>query len=358
MAHLGTSSTYSIMKMRYWWPYLKEDINSVIRECPECQTAGKFSGNKAPIQPLKISPSPFYRWGIDFIGPMPISNKGNSWILLAIDHSTNWIVARATKNSEAETVAKFIYKDLMLAYGAPSEILSDRGPQFSSIVLKKYLKIQQIKHQFTSAYHPQSNGKTERANGVIGKAITKLSIKDKSKWDDFLDLAVWATRIRSHSITGISPYFLVYGIEPRIPGDPNPPEKLLNPLESYTSTIERLSSLQERRKGAFELQEKSAKDMVSRDNKNKNNIMYQEGSMVLISNEIKKKLDPPLLGPFRIKYRAPFYTYKLETPSGVEVENLVHHNRLIPANTNPENSLKLWTKPGVKLKPRNNKHGG
>ncbi|PVU95608.1 hypothetical protein BB561_001692, partial [Smittium simulii] len=117
-------------------------------------------------------------------------------------------------------------------------------------------------------------------------------------------------------------------------------------LKSYTSTIERLSELSSTRKKATEAQKEAARKMISNDKSNVHNSMYKAGLMVLMSNEAKKKLDPSYLGPFRIKYQAPFYTYKLETPKGDKIKNLVHHNRLIPANINSQSTIDLWTKIG------------
>ena len=66
---------------------------------------------------------------------MPKTAHGNRWILVAVDHCTNWVVAKATTNAEANTVAEFLYREIVLQFGAPTEILSDRGAQFTSEVL-------------------------------------------------------------------------------------------------------------------------------------------------------------------------------------------------------------------------------
>ncbi|OMJ12611.1 Gag-Pol polyprotein [Smittium culicis] len=134
---------------------------------------------------------------------MPTTSSGNKWILLVIDHHKNWVIAEATKDAKAETVAVFLYNKIFLQFGNPVEIIYDRGSQFKSEILKEYLIMQKVKHNLTSAYHPMANVKTERANGVIGKSLTKLAYKHKDRWDRYLNLAVWATRIRKHSVTKV-----------------------------------------------------------------------------------------------------------------------------------------------------------
>jgi hypothetical protein len=89
--------------------------------------------------------------------------------------------------------------------------------------LANYLELQNIKHLKTSGFHPRTNGKTERYNGLLGTILTKLVGPFKRKWDKFLPQALFATRIRIRNVTKRSPFSLVYGFEPRISGDPTPP---------------------------------------------------------------------------------------------------------------------------------------
>ncbi|OMJ26088.1 Pro-Pol polyprotein [Smittium culicis] len=161
MVHLGVTSTYHIMRMGFWFPYMKKRINAVIKCCKQCQVQGKNSGSITQLHPLSVPTRAFSRWGIDFIGPYPKSRSGNKWILLAIEHSTNMVVAKALPEANTTNVANFIYNEILINFGAPDEIVSDRGVQFTAKVMDEYMQIQKIKHLFTSAYHPQTNGKTE-----------------------------------------------------------------------------------------------------------------------------------------------------------------------------------------------------
>ncbi|OMJ14519.1 Retrovirus-related Pol polyprotein from transposon [Smittium culicis] len=349
MAHLGVTSTYHIMRMRFWFPYMKKRINAVIKCCKQCQVQGKNSGSITQLHPLSVPSRAFSRWGIDFIGPYPKSRSGNKWILLAIEYSTNWVVAKALSEANTTNVANFIYNEILINFGAPDEIVSDRGVQFTAKVMEEYMQIQKIKHLFTSEYHPQTNGKTERVNGVIGNIIAKMAYRDKTKWDQYLGMAVWATRIRPHSVTKISPFFLVYGQEPRIPGDELPPTKLLAKLEEFTSTIERVNKLELTRMKGREEQNKAKGEMIKRHNEiNGIQELYEEGSYVLMINKKKKKLDPKYLGHFKIIKQTGLSTYKLETPTGIVLKTLVRHNRLVPAYSSNDKFTELWTKVGAR----------
>ncbi|OMJ28601.1 Retrovirus-related Pol polyprotein from transposon [Smittium culicis] len=334
------------MKLRCWWSNMRLDILNFIKSCPICQIVDTKSGTIAPLNPLSPAKTAFSRWGIDFIGQLPTTQKGNKWIILAIDHQTNWIVASATSDAKADTVIKFLHEKIFLQFGSPKEIISDRGTQFTSDLMKKYLETIGVKHNLTSSYHPMANGKTERANGVIGRALTKLSQNHKTKWDLFLDQAVWATRVRQHSVTKVSPYFLVYGIDPRLPGDQINPflSHDYNQTNAIDETSKRLITVTNARIDAREEQLTAANKMKAQYNKNANETKYPLGSWVLIKNETKKKLDPNFLGPFKVVYYGPFHTYKLETVNGMQLKTLVNHNRLRQANVSSEEKLKPWTK--------------
>ncbi|KAG0892989.1 hypothetical protein G6F60_013823 [Rhizopus arrhizus] len=93
------------MKTRVWWPRMQEDINAWISKCPKCQLAASPDKNNhhAPMKPLEVPPA-FSRWHLDFIGELPITKNGNRWLLMAVDYTTNWPIARALKNATGEEI--------------------------------------------------------------------------------------------------------------------------------------------------------------------------------------------------------------------------------------------------------------
>lgn len=235
--HLAPDSIWKILRKRSWWPGMRQDIKAWISRCPTCQIVSSPLRNQrsVPLHPLPVATEPFARWGLDSIGILPKTKNGNMWIIVAIDYATNWPVAKALPEATATAVAKFLYEDIMAPYGCPKEILMDRGANFLALSLSQYLELQKIKHLKTSAYHPRTNGKTERYNGVLGTMLTKFVGSQKNMWDEFLPQAVFATRIREHTVTKQSPFRLVYGIDPCLPGDSTPPN-----LSQPTNEEERL----------------------------------------------------------------------------------------------------------------------
>lgn len=198
------------------------DVRNWLRFCPSCQINGRrFLAHKDVMHPLNV-PTDFARWHLDFIGELPTTLKDNWWILMAVDYyATNWPIARAVPVASQEAVADFIYEEIVLHFGRPVEIiLTYRGSNFCGGVVNYYTKSLQTEHKLTSAFHPRTNSKVERLNGIFKAMLCKYVNGALHRWDDFINAALWACRICVHSTTGFSPFYLTYySREPRLPGD-------------------------------------------------------------------------------------------------------------------------------------------
>ena len=95
---------------------------------------------------------------------MPITSKNNRYIVVVIDYLTKWPEARALPTAIADQVANFIYEDIICRHGCPAKILSDRGTHFNNQVIQELTQKFEIKHHFSTPYHPQTNGLVERFN--------------------------------------------------------------------------------------------------------------------------------------------------------------------------------------------------
>jgi transposase InsO family protein len=335
--HMAPSSLTDLILQRYWWPSIKSDIPKWIRECAECQLHGKSSQkNQEELHPLPVRYiRPFSRWGIDFIGALPKTTKGNRWLLVAIDYCTKWPIARATKSATAETVAEFIENEIILNFGVPDEIVSDRGPAFNSATIEALLESYRIKHLMSSAYHPRTNGVAERYNAVIGKMIAKYSHKNRATWDLYVNTCLLASRIRLHKSTGFSPFYLVYGCKVKIPGDPTVPiiMKELDEYDSVGTRLNEINQIQEHRKLALNSLEQQRNYMKSNFDKNLPDKKYilKEGDFVLVRNEAPKKLQTRWFGPVRILHIFPNGLYEVVTLKNEKWPYRIHHDRLKPA---------------------------
>ncbi|OBZ80629.1 Transposon Ty3-G Gag-Pol polyprotein [Choanephora cucurbitarum] len=189
--HAGVRTILKHMIPRFWWPSIHFDIQQWLSVCPSCQVnSRKDKAHYDEMHPLKV-PRAFDRWHLDFLD-LPKTTKGNRWLLVAVDYTTNWPVAKAIPVASKEAIADFIYEELLLNFGVMSELVTDRGANFTSELVQAYLKKVGTHHKLTSAYHPTTNGKAERLNGVIKQMLRKYTNGALHRWDDFVHAAVWA----------------------------------------------------------------------------------------------------------------------------------------------------------------------
>ena len=148
------------------------------------------------------------------------NKKGYKWILTAIDHCTSWPVAVPLREASAAEVAEVILEQVVLPFGAPREFLTDRGSNYLSSGFRKFLSAAGMKQLTTAGYHPQTNGKSERFNGILEAALFRLNTSgDPAKWEDHLPAALFSARVHANDSSGFSPFELLYGVKPRLPRD-------------------------------------------------------------------------------------------------------------------------------------------
>ena len=202
LGHLKFGSIATIIKERFWWEYMDETIKEYIKRCPICQlnrsSAGIFVA--PPTRPLPTCALPFERWGIDFVGPFPLSKNKNKYIITAIDYASRWVVAKAVATNDAKTVVAFLYQ-LLVDYGAPFELVSDLGAAFVDQGVQAFLKQHSILHARSTPYHPQSNGMVERMHSMLKSSIRALAGGRTDRWDDVLGQALFALRARNVRIS-------------------------------------------------------------------------------------------------------------------------------------------------------------
>ncbi|KAG2209354.1 hypothetical protein INT45_002604, partial [Circinella minor] len=209
--HSGSATLFDLLRFRVWWPSMKADIKDWLQRCPSCQVNSRRSRTHHDVMHPLLLPGAFERWHLDFISELPKSTKGNRWILVAVDYATNYPIARAVPVALSKAVADFLYEEIVMHFSCPKEIVTDRGANFMSKVVRFYTECIKIAHRFTSTFHVRSNSKCERYNGVLKQMLQKYTNSALHIWDQYLDAALFACRIRTHTTAKYSPYYLTYG---------------------------------------------------------------------------------------------------------------------------------------------------
>jgi hypothetical protein len=187
--------------------------------------------------------------------------------------------------------------------------------------------------------------------------LTKLLLGKSTKlWDLYLDQALFACRVRTHQTTKTSPFYLVYGKHPRLLGDDNVPlstETLTADHESRIETVVTARQQAAQATYARALQAKTLRDEIVKEHE------LREGEWVLVRHETPQKFESKWFGPYQITQRMALGTYRLQDPSGKELQALVHGNRLLKAHINSTEALrKLWASPAAKDALRRRNNGG
>ena len=218
MIHLGADRTLQLIRERFYWPGMEEEVRYFISNLCTCagQKKPPIQG-QAPLLPI-ITSSPLEVVGVDFLH-LEKSSGGFEYMLLLTDHFIRYTQTYPTKNKAAKTASNHLYNDFIPRFGIPSKILHDQGGEFENDLFKNLANLLGIQNLRTTPYHPQTNGLTERMNQTVLSILRTLPEKCKSSWKNHLSKVIYAYNCTRHKSTGYSPYNLMFGRKPRLPID-------------------------------------------------------------------------------------------------------------------------------------------
>lgn len=174
---------------------------------------------KSQLIPHEIPDQPFVKLGMDFLGPLPATDLDNMHILIFTDYATRYVEAFATRDQKTETVARILVDHIIFRHGAPRELLSDQGRKFLAHLIKEICATFGTRKIQTTAYHPASNGLTERFNKTICNTLASYVESHQRDWDVYLAGAVFAYNTSKQESSKFSPFELITGRQPRLPND-------------------------------------------------------------------------------------------------------------------------------------------
>ncbi|KAH9248041.1 hypothetical protein BASA81_014330 [Batrachochytrium salamandrivorans] len=202
LAHLKYGSIIDLLLRRFWWPSMKKGLEGFHCTMSRVSVGQVVFWNSMHLcQFVHVPPValPFERWGIDFYGPMAETKSGNKYLITCIDYATRWVLAKPVKDMTESAVSAFLY-ELMMTYGAPFEIISDRGKSFLAEGIDLFERENKIRHLATTPYHPQTNGMVERMHAMLGHGLTTLVHGKRDRWDEYLPQVLLALRTRTHAV--------------------------------------------------------------------------------------------------------------------------------------------------------------
>lgn len=337
--HYDVARTYATLRQSYYWKGMHKDCQQWIRSCPRCaEKKPPGPGHKAPLQPLPLA-NINERWAMDFVGPLPVSLSGNSYILVMTEYATRWAEAFALSNMSAPTVARILIDKIALRFSPPQYLLSDRGANFLSQVVAEACRLIGTSRLNTSAYHPMTDGLVEKLNGTLVKSLSMFVDTKGQDWDEYLQPIVYAynTSICVNS-THFSPYYLQYGRAPRdflstsLPVATDGRNQDVN--EQIAEVVTRLSIAHDQAQQNLEKHRTKMKEYYDRDSRDPK---YDVASLVWIyfpcvSNKVSKKLYRAYSGPFLIVKKLSPVTFRVVRAYDYHKpkHDVIHANRMKP----------------------------
>ena len=317
--HLAAKKTTERILNEFHWPNIWTDVNMFTRSCDQCQrSTAKGMTAKVPLSEVPLIDEPFSRVAVDIVGPIvPASESGNRYILTVVDYCTRYPEAVALKSIDTESVAEALV-DIFSRMGVPKEILSDRGTQFTSELMKEICRLLSIRQLMTTPYHPQCNGLVERFNGTLKNMLKRLAADQPRQWDRFINAALFAYREAPQESLGFSPFELLFGRALR------GPMTLLRELwtkeqldEDVKTTYQYVCDLRDKLERTVKLAQENLKQASSRykrhfDRKAKAR-SFQIGDKVLLLLPTKhNKLELKWQGPFEVVKKVAQNNYSVD----------------------------------------------
>ncbi|EOX93994.1 DNA/RNA polymerases superfamily protein [Theobroma cacao] len=249
--HPGSTKMYRTIKESYWWPGMKRDIAKFVAKCLTCQQIkAEHQKSSGTLQPLPI---PEWKWEhvtMDFVLGLPRTQSGKDAIWVIVDRltkSAHFLAIHSTYS--IERLARLYIDEVVRLHGVPISIVSDRDPRFTSRFWPKFQEALGTKLRFSTSFHPQTDGQSERTIQTLEDMLRACVIDFIGSWDRHLPLVEFAYNNSFQSSIGMAPYEALYGRKCRTPlcWDEVGERKLVN-VELIDLTNDKVKVIQERLK--------------------------------------------------------------------------------------------------------------
>jgi len=211
--HPGETKMYRNLKQNFWWKRMKVDIAKYVASCGVCQQVkAEHKKSAGLLKPLEI---PEWKWEhitMDFVVGLPRSPRGNDAIWVVVDRLTKCahFISMKTKNSAPDLVPLYI-REVVRLHGVPKSIISDRDPKFVSNFWQRLQNALGTKHTLSTAFHPQTDGQSERTIQTLEDMLRACVLSWKGTWEDHLALVEFAYNNSYQASIKMAPYEALYG---------------------------------------------------------------------------------------------------------------------------------------------------
>jgi len=334
--HLGKDKTLEQVKRRFYWPRMDSDVLQYVRTCDACQrNKPSQQATAGLLQPLPIPDHPWQQVTMDLITQLPKSRQGHDAIVVFVDKMSKMVHLVATKTEvTAPQLAEIFWSTVVRHHGLPSSIVSDRDPRFTGHFWRALWKCLGTQLTMSTAFHPQTDGQTERANRTLEEMLRSYVGFQQKDWDEHLVAAELAFNASKHASTGFTPFYLNGGREVTVPLDLAIEEARTTRQPDAAARIQQLHrSLEAAKEHLLKAQRRQAHHA----DKHRREVLFKVGDEVLLSTAHLKligggdrtaKFTYKYIGPFKIKRVVNNNAYELELPPQLQIHPVLNVSRL------------------------------
>jgi hypothetical protein len=349
--HFGPKRTRDLLGRKFFWEGMMKDVEEYIQTCVSCQQNKPI--RHRPYGVLASLPFPTAPWKeitMDFITGLPVwKNNGVEYdsILVVVDRFTKMARYLATtKTIDSAGLADIIVEQVIRFFGIPDGIVTDRGSVFTSSYWSNVCYYLKVTRKLTTAFHPQTDGQTERQNQTLEAYLRAYCNEHKDNWGKFLSMAEFAYNNSKHATTGISPFRALYGYDPSITIETGTGA----PDVEVPSAGERIQMIHSMREKMAERWQSAVDTQAHSYNRKHKPMNFKLHEWVWLSTKNIRfrsgKLTPKLIGPFEIVKIVGTQSYKLRLPPLYERLHPVFHVSLLePYRAPPGQHPTQWSGP-------------
>ena len=316
--HFSGQRMYNTLASSFWWEGMYKDTLEYCKRCPQCATvSGGGRPGRPPLQSIPVC-RPFQIIGVDIMD-LPKTELGNKHVLVFQDFLSKWPLVFPIPDQKTHRIVDLLVKEVIPLFGVPENLLSDRGTNLLSFLMRDVCDLLGITKINTTAYHPQCNGLVERFNRTLKTMVRKHVETWGKQWDVHLHGLLWAYRNTPHEATGEKPSFLLFGKDLRSPTEATflpQSEMQSSDVQTYRSDLA-MTLMHARENAAKAIQKSQKRSKKYYDRKTRPNV-YRNSDWVMIyfpheETGAQRKLSRPWHGPYRIIST---------TPTGVVAEKV------------------------------------
>ncbi|GLC38245.1 hypothetical protein PLESTM_000703600 [Pleodorina starrii] len=342
--HPGFHRTLTAISTRYWWPHMSRTVRTYVQSCPICQRT-KPSTQPPPglLHPLPTPSRPWTHVSMDLITDLPPSKGLDGRTYTAIVTFVDMFTKQAhfvptNKSATARDIALLSIANIYRLHGLPTTIVSDRDPRFTADIWRTFWEHLGTSLNLSSAYHPQTDGQTERTHRTIEQILRAYVQPLQDNWAAYLPVAEAAYNNTPHASTGTTPFFANYGFHPTTPATLNTP----NPKPAHSDAADLHRHLRDIHTTITTELEAAKTRYAAAANQHRRNLTFQVGDRVRLSTANltlpdypSPKLRPRYIGPFTISAVISPVAYRLQLPPTLgRIHPVFHISRLLPWTDN------------------------